>query len=99
MPVIYIYTTIKKTRNLFLKKTIRHVSQGSAFNPEHSAFSKIPQNMKYITTTRDSTTFCLSITHLLHFEGGQFDTKFDRKYARLMDQIRRQSASGQRMYG
>ena len=71
---------------IFFKKTTRHVSQRSAFNPEHSAFSKIPQNMKYITT-RDLINFCLSITNFLYFEGGHFDTKFDRKYARLMDQI------------
>ena len=42
--------------------------------------------MKYITT-RDLINFCLSITNFLYFEGGHFDTKFDRKYARLMDQI------------
>ena len=42
-----IYTTIKKTKNFFKKKTTRHVSQRSVFNPEHSAFLKIPQNMKY----------------------------------------------------
>ena len=45
----FIYTTIKKTRNFFKKKTTRHVSQRSAFNPEHSIFLKIPLNMKYIT--------------------------------------------------
>ena len=48
-------------------------------------------------TSRDYINLSLSITYSIHFEGGHFDTKFDRKYAKLMDQIRRQSASGQRM--
>ena len=38
-----------RKQGIFKKKTTRHVSQRSAVNPEHSAFSKIPQNMKYIT--------------------------------------------------
>ena len=41
---------ILRKQGIFLKKkTTRHVSQRSVFNPEHSAFLKIPQNMKYIT--------------------------------------------------
>ena len=61
-----IYTTIKKRRKLFLKKkTARHVSERSAFNPEHSAFPKIPQNMKYITNYQKRYNKVLFIYHKL----------------------------------
>ena len=96
-----IYTTIKKTRNFFLKKRW-HVT---SLSDQHSILSiqHFPKYLKtwntLLTTRRDTTKFCLSITCSLYFEGGHFDTKFGRKYVRLMDQIRRQSASGQRTYG
>ena len=79
-----IYTTIKKTRIFFKKKLTRHVSQRSVFNPELSAFLKIPQNRNTsLTTRKDWTNFCLFIAHYLSSEGGHFDTNFDRKIARL----------------
>ena len=64
-----ICTTLKKTRNLKKKKTTRHISQRSVFNPGHSAFLKIPQNIKYITNYQKRL-------HKPHFEGGHFNSEF-----------------------
>ena len=83
LSILY-YTTIKKTRIFLKKKLTRHVSQRSVFNPELSAFLKIPQNRNTsLTTRKDWTNFCLFIAHYLSSEGGHFDTNFDRKIARL----------------
>ena len=91
----YLYTTIKKKKR-------RHVT---SLSDQHlilsilhfSKFLQISQNMKYIINYQKRFNKLLfSITHFLSFEGSHFDTKFNRKIARLMDQIWRQSASVQR---
>ena len=96
--LIVYHILLRRKQGIFLKKrTTHYVSQRSAFNPEHSAFLKIHQNMKYITNCQKRFNKLLFITHFLCFKGGHFHTKFDRKFARMMDQIRRQSASLQRI--
>ena len=89
--IIYHILLLRKQGIFLKKKTTRHASQRSAFNPEHPAFLKIHQNMKYITKCQKRFN-----KHFLCFKGGHFHTKFDRKFARLMDQIRRQSAAVQK---
>ena len=82
-----IYTPFKKTTIFFLKKR-RHVT---SLSDQHSILSiqHFPKYLKtwntLLTTRKDSTNFCLSITHFLYLKGGHFDTKFDKKYSRLMD--------------